>query len=76
MSSRVIITFQNAKASIAYSKAKVSLSYVDAKMVDVILDPYTLNRWFDEDDDIFSITDSFSFLYIPLNWLALLQSSH
>ncbi|SVB44585.1 uncharacterized protein METZ01_LOCUS197439, partial [marine metagenome] len=39
------------------------MSYVDAKIVDVILDPYTLNRWFDEDDDIFSITDSFSFLY-------------
>lgn len=60
MSSKVTITFQNIKAEITYAQPQGLLAYQNIQMVDVRLDPDSLNQYF---ADSFGFSDAPVFTY-------------
>ena len=60
MSSKVTITFQNIQAEITYAQPQGLLAYQNIQMVDVRLDPDSLNQYF---ADSFGFSDAPVFAY-------------
>ena len=60
MSSKVTITFQNIKAEIAHAQPEALLAYQNIQMVDIRLDPDSLNQFF---GDSFGFSDAPVFAY-------------
>ena len=60
MSSKVTITFQNIKAEITHTQPEALLAYQNIQMVDIRLDPASLNQFF---SDSFGFSDAPVFAY-------------